>query len=139
MAMVVDGWREGGPEFKRSLLAVPSSVGLARDLTEIQLRKWDLVELTDEASLVVSELLTNAVKANLGELVEFEMYLLPGALMIEVWDPSTDPPQPRTAGPDDTSGRGLAIVELITEIWGTRWPQRGGKTIWARLGCTQPR
>ncbi|HEX6471722.1 MAG TPA: ATP-binding protein [Streptosporangiaceae bacterium] len=132
---MVEGPGESAPEFKRSLLAVPSSVGLARDLAEVQLRKWGLVEVTGEVVLVVSELLTNAVKANPGELVEFEMYLLPGALMIEIWDPSPEPPMPRTAGPDDTSGRGLAIVELITEIWGTRRPPRGGKTVWARLRC----
>ena len=128
MTMMVDG-----PEFKRSLLAVPSSVGLARDLTEVQLRKWDLAEAMADATLVVSELLTNAVAANRGKLVEFEMYLLPGALMIEVWDPSFEPPKPRTAGVDETSGRGLTIVEYITEAWGTRWPQRGGKTVWARI------
>jgi hypothetical protein len=43
------------------------------------------------------------------------------------------PPIPRTASVDDTSGRGLAIVEFITEIWGTRRPPHGGKTVWARL------
>ena len=39
----MDGWRERGPEFKRSLLATPASVGLARDLTEVLPRPGESV------------------------------------------------------------------------------------------------
>lgn len=121
-------------EFRREVLAVPSSVGLLRDLAEVHLRKWGADEsFIDDVILVVSELATNSVTHCRGRLMGFEMYASNGGLVVEAWDPSSEPPVPREATGEDLGGRGLAIVDYLAESWGTRWPPRGGKCVWARL------
>lgn len=136
MATMTDGRYGAEYEFRRELLAVPASVGLGRDLAKIQLRKWGLSFLVEDAALVVSELLTNAVTASPRRVLGLEVYLLPHALMIEVSDPCEMPPRPRTAMPTDTGGRGLRLVEHYALRWGTRWPPAGGKVVWAQMAIT---
>lgn len=59
-------------------------------------------------------------------------------LLIEVWDPADGKPEPRDAGPDDESGRGLAIVEALCEQFGCDPLRTGGKVTWALLNGTSP-
>ncbi|MBO2455712.1 ATP-binding protein [Actinomadura barringtoniae] len=121
-------------EFRREVLAVPSSAGLLRDLTEVQLAKWGAgATLMDDALLVVSELATNSIRACPGHLIALVLRTIPGALIIEVHDPSQAPPRPRRASVADDGGRGLEIVDHLAELWGTHWPAGGGKIVWAKM------
>ncbi|MFK4107288.1 SpoIIE family protein phosphatase [Streptomyces sp. NPDC002176] len=113
-----------------SLPNEPQAVSLARERTDERLGHWQLGDLAFTATLVVSELVTNAVRYSEGpirlRLVRDE------ALIIEVTDDSSTAPQLRQAEDDDEHGRGLTITSQLTERWGTRREHRG-KTIWAEL------
>ncbi|KAB2339210.1 ATP-binding protein [Actinomadura rudentiformis] len=139
MMSVTEKLRANGREFRKGVLATPSVVSGLRDLTEAHLHSWGLSEHVDIATLVVSELVTNAVKASFGSLIGFQVVHLPDALVIEVWDPSESPPKKQCPRPTDTRGRGLSIVEAVAQAWGVREdpPETGGKTVWAALalGC----
>ena len=121
-------------QFRREVLAVPSSAGLLRDLTEVQLAKWGGgASLTEDAVLVVSELATNSIRACPGHLIALVLRTIPGALIIEMHDSSNAPPRQRRASAADVGGRGLEIVDHLAELWGTHWPAGGGKIVWAKL------
>jgi anti-sigma regulatory factor (Ser/Thr protein kinase) len=108
----------------------PASVSEARDRTEHRLAEWGLSDLSFTAVLVVSELVTNAVRYSAGPI---RLRLIrDDALIIEVTDDSSTAPQLRHAEDDDEHGRGLSITAQLTERWGTRREHRG-KTIWAEL------
>ncbi|MFD4789540.1 SpoIIE family protein phosphatase [Streptomyces sp. NPDC058459] len=113
-----------------SLPNEPQAVALARERTDHRLGRWQLPDLSFTATLVVSELVTNAIRYSEGpvqlRLVRDE------ALIIEVTDDSSTAPQLRQAEDDDEHGRGLTITSQLTERWGTRREPRG-KTIWAEL------
>ncbi|WP_313896170.1 SpoIIE family protein phosphatase [Streptomyces sp. YIM 98790] len=102
----------------------------ARSLVRRTLRDWGLEQLTEPAVLVVSELVTNAVRHARGPV---GVRLVRGArLLVEVSDSLPDPPQARDAAPDDEGGRGLALVARTAQRWGTR-REPHGKTIWLEL------
>lgn len=94
-------------------------------------------QLTDVAELVLSELVTNAVAhARVpGRLIAVRLELLGGELRIEVHDASSDRPV-LLPWPDDDieSGRGLRLVQTLSNAWGC-CPRRGlGKFVWAVCG-----
>lgn len=121
-------------QFRREVLAVPSSAGLLRDLTEVQLAKWGAgASLMDDALLVVSELATNSIRECPGDLIALVLRALPGALIVEMYDSSAAVPRQRRASAADIGGRGLEIVDFLAEIWGTRCLTGGGKVVWAKL------
>jgi anti-sigma regulatory factor (Ser/Thr protein kinase) len=82
-----------------------------------------------DATLVVSELATNAVRHS-REPIEVISLLTRDRLVVAVHDPS--PAHPVLAGADhwNESGRGLVIVEAVSETWGVR-VQDDGKTVWS--------
>jgi anti-sigma regulatory factor (Ser/Thr protein kinase) len=123
-----------GHRFEQSLPATPSSVGVLRDLTAFHLDKWGLSGHGIDVLLIVSELATNAVTAGGGGFVELRVWGTGDSVVIEVEDSSPVLPTPRVAEDDDTSGRGLAIVEILAEEWGVRESAAGGKVVWARYG-----
>lgn len=130
-----------------ALPAMPTSVATARMHTRHLLRRWHLATIADDAGLVVTELLTNAIKAagpippqpryrDLYDhlaVVCLCLHNLTDELLIEVWDPKNNPPIPRDATPTDEGGRGLLLVDALTLAWGTHWPHQGGKIVWATL------
>jgi anti-sigma regulatory factor (Ser/Thr protein kinase) len=134
------------------LPAMASSVATARMHTRDLLERWRLLFVVDDAELVVSELVTNAIRAtNLVppqarhpelydrlEIVCLCLHLLDTDLLIEVWDPRPKAPEPRKVDTDDEGGRGLLLVEALSGRWGTYWPKTGGKTVWAVISLTQP-
>jgi PAS domain S-box-containing protein len=91
---------------------------------------WGLEDLTFTTELVVSELVTNAIRYARGP-IQLRM-ILAGALICEVSDRSSTAPHLRRAHGLDETGRGLQLVDQLTELWGTR-QTRSGKTIWAEL------
>jgi len=112
------------------LPADPASVGRARDLAGEQLAAWGLQEARFTTELVVSELVTNAIRH--GEAPVQLRLIREKALICEVSDGSSTAPHLRRARTMDEGGRGLFIVAQLTERWGTRHGP-AGKTIWSEL------
>lgn len=114
----------------------PSCVGLARLELRKALGRWGLSALEDSATLVLSELVTNAARhARVSPGREIETHYVPGpdGLRIEVHDASEDPPVAREPAPDSTDGRGLVLVAALAESWGVSARQGPGKMVWAML------
>ncbi|MFG2626993.1 SpoIIE family protein phosphatase [Streptomyces sp. NPDC048473] len=108
----------------------PRSVGRARELARGQLLAWDLEELVDTTELLVSELVTNALRYGEGEI---RLRLLRDrTLVCEVWDAGLVQPRRRRARDTDEGGRGLQLVGLLSVAWGSRRTPRG-KTVWFEL------
>jgi DNA-binding NarL/FixJ family response regulator len=95
-------------------------------------------DLTDTVTLLVSELVTNAV-LHAGSDVEVMVRLTATAARIEVTDASADAVAPRDAASDEDSGRGLALVGSLARRWGVRPAPGGGKTVWFEVDRTGPR
>ncbi|WP_028814841.1 SpoIIE family protein phosphatase [Streptomyces flavidovirens] len=109
------------------LPAEPVAPGRARELATGQLRQWGLEELSFATELVVSELVTNAVRYAAGPL--HLRLIRDRTLLCEVADTGHTSPHLRHSGDDDEGGRGLFIVAQLVQRWGTRYT-RSGKTIW---------
>lgn len=88
--------------------------------------------LREDIELVVSELVTNAVRAA-SPTVRVGVTYRQGRLLLQVQDDGTGWPEPRDAGVHDTTGRGLAIVSAVCTSWGMRLTESDRKTVWAEL------
>ncbi|MFC7637969.1 SpoIIE family protein phosphatase [Streptomyces thermogriseus] len=108
----------------------PRSVGHAREYARAQLAAWDLEQLTDTTELLVSELVTNALRYGEGE-IRLRL-LLDRTLVCEVWDAGLVQPRRRRARDTDEGGRGLQLVGLLSAAWGSRRTPHG-KTVWFEL------
>ncbi|WP_443074134.1 SpoIIE family protein phosphatase [Streptomyces sp. NBC_01456] len=106
------------------------SVARARELARDQLTDWGLQGLVDTTELLVSELVTNALRHGHGE-IRLRL-LLDRTLVCEVWDADLAQPRRRRARDTDEGGRGLQLVGLLSEGWGSRRTPRG-KTVWFEL------
>ncbi|WP_210945841.1 ATP-binding protein [Streptomyces sp. MK37H] len=114
----------------------------ARQFTGSTLRQWNIPELLDEVALVVSELVTNALRHALSGAggagaperpVRLHLMRGPSRLVCAVRDPSEVGPVAGEAGCGEESGRGLHLVESFTDGWGWQ-PLAGtprGKIVWA--------
>lgn len=118
--------------------AMDQSPGMMRPYVRAILAEWDMHAAQDTAELIVSELVTNVYRAAAQSAADdtpvFRLGLFTDrrALVIEVFDTVPGEPEPRAAGDDGEDGRGLMIVEALSERWGTRrFPN--GKAVWARL------
>ncbi|MCK7627585.1 SpoIIE family protein phosphatase [Streptomyces sp. RS10V-4] len=122
-----------------NLAPEPRSVARARELARDQLTDWGLQALVDTTELLVSELVTNALRHGHGE-IRLRL-LLDRTLVCEVWDADLAQPRRRRARDTDEGGRGLQLVGLLSERWGSRRTPRG-KTVWFELalpdGDTEP-
>ncbi|MEU6194428.1 SpoIIE family protein phosphatase [Streptomyces sp. NPDC047061] len=111
----------------------PAVVADARARVLARLEAWHLPDLAFTAELVVSELVTNAIRYGQPPV---QLRLIRGAALIcEVSDGSGTAPHLRRARTYDEGGRGLLLVAQLAHRWGTR-QQPGGKTIWAEIGLT---
>ncbi|MET7653526.1 MULTISPECIES: SpoIIE family protein phosphatase [unclassified Streptomyces] len=108
----------------------PRSVGRAREYARGQLLSWGLEPLVDTTELLVSELVTNALRYGEGE-IRLRL-LLDRTLVCEVWDAGLVQPRRRRARDTDEGGRGLQLVGLLSAAWGSRRTPRG-KTVWFEL------
>ncbi|MGW1540059.1 SpoIIE family protein phosphatase [Streptomyces sp. NPDC002309] len=107
----------------------PSAVAGMRASAVAKLNEWDLPELAFSTELVLSELVTNAIRHGSGAI---RVRLLKDqGLTCEVADGSSTSPHLRYAATTDEGGRGLFLVAKIAERWGTRYTA-DGKIIWAR-------
>ncbi|MET9672598.1 SpoIIE family protein phosphatase [Streptomyces sp. NPDC006482] len=108
----------------------PSAVSPVRNAAAAKLAEWGLDGLAFNAELVLSELITNAVRYG-ADPVRVRL-LHDRTLICEVSDGSSTSPHLRHAATTDEGGRGLYLVARYAERWGTRYGRRG-KTIWAEL------
>jgi hypothetical protein len=128
------------------LRALPGSARTARLHTKTILRRWCLGGLADTAELVVSEIITNAVRASTSiadqppetgqapgaQLLRFWLTSDQRSVLIQVWDSDHHHPVRKDVGPDAEAGRGLLLIESLSAQWG--WYTRdgqGGKVVWA--------
>ncbi|MFF8844164.1 SpoIIE family protein phosphatase [Streptomyces sp. NPDC015127] len=102
-------------------------VGRARELATGQLSEWGLEQLAFATELVVSELVTNAVRYAGGPL--HLRLIRDRALLCEVADAGHTSPHLRHSTVEDEGGRGLFIVAQLVQRWGTRYTS-SGKIIW---------
>jgi len=120
--------------------ALPTAVACGRAHALTVLLEWELDELVEDAILLVSELLTNALNASLtlpvptpialGLLADNER------LIIEAWDRCVGGGQLDVVRHDDANaeqGRGLMIVEALSQRWGVRRPSYSFKIVWCEL------
>jgi PAS domain S-box-containing protein len=108
----------------------PRSVAKARELARGRLLSWGLDDLVDTAELLVSELVTNALRHGQGDI---RLRLLRDrTLVCEVWDDALVQPRRRRARDTDEGGRGLQLVTLLSSAWGSRRTHMG-KTVWFEL------
>ncbi|WP_231905089.1 MULTISPECIES: SpoIIE family protein phosphatase [Streptomycetaceae] len=108
----------------------PSQVRRSRALTRGQLTAWRLGQLADLAELLVSELVTNALRVA-GHEVQLRLMRV-GKLLVEVSDDDHNLPHLRRADEDDEDGRGLALVSNLSHRWGTS-RKAVGKVVWFEL------
>ncbi|WSQ07167.1 SpoIIE family protein phosphatase [Streptomyces sp. NBC_01231] len=108
--------------------ADPAAVSEVRASVSRQLTRWDLDELTFSTELILSELVTNAIRYGVDPIHVRVLY--DRTLICEVFDSSNTSPHLRYAAMTDEGGRGLFLVAQLTERWGTRYTPEG-KVIWA--------
>ncbi|MFI1409433.1 ATP-binding protein [Streptomyces sp. NPDC020707] len=124
----------GYPGYSQTLDGLPESAGIARSLIRTALAAWHQDELIEDALNVVTELVSNAVEHGHARRIRVGVARPTDAwIRIEVVDRSRVLPQMRTdSNGDQIRGRGLVLVEALSERWGTdlhRW----GKTVWADM------
>ncbi|MFH8798391.1 SpoIIE family protein phosphatase [Streptomyces sp. NPDC017936] len=106
----------------------PAAVGEVRAAVVRQLARWDLEDLSFTTELILSELVTNAIRY--GAPPVRVRLLRDRTLICEVSDSSNTSPHLRYAAMTDEGGRGLFLVAQLTDRWGTRYTP-AGKVIWA--------
>ncbi|MFI9274953.1 SpoIIE family protein phosphatase [Kitasatospora sp. NPDC052896] len=115
------------------LPADPAVVADAREAVTRQLAAWGLADLAFTTELVVSELVTNAIRYGGGPVVL--RLIRDQVLVCEVSDPSNSQPRLRRARATDEGGRGLFLVAQLSARWGSRYG-RSGKTVWVEQSLT---
>ncbi len=108
-----------------------TSVGQARSLIREPMERWGLEDMIPVTELLVSELVTNALRYSPGAVTL--RIVREGALVCEVGDNSAALPRLRQASRDDENGRGLQVVSQFASRWGARRTNTG-KVVW----CEQP-
>lgn len=138
----------GPPAASCGLPAGAESVKIARDFTRITLRRWDMAAQIDDAMVVISELVTNALRHGLGSAagrdpgsaqdpgempIRLRLLAQPPYVMCMVTDPGREIPLLRVAGPGAETGRGLQVIASYCSRWGWHLLDEGGKVVWALL------
>lgn len=118
--------------------ALPGAVPCARLHTRQLLWEWGFKEVIDDAELLVSELVTNALSATatMRQALPIRLWLLSNnvRVVVSAWDGNPHPPVRVNVGNDAESGRGLVLVEALSDRWG--WyahKSLGGKIVWCEL------
>jgi hypothetical protein len=123
--------------------ALAGAVPCARLHARHVLWEWGLAGLADSTELLVSEMITNGVQASRAMTqAAVRLWLVSdrARVVILAWDASPQPPVPADPRADSENGRGLLLVDAISERWGwylpdqqpgTDIPAQRGKVVWA--------
>lgn len=124
----------GHPGYSETLPRRAESAAVARRLVQTALAAWGMEELIDDATVVITELVSNA--ANHSRLPSIRVIIsrpCEDRIRLGIVDRSTSLPMMRTdSNGEQICGRGLLIVDALTELWGTdlyRW----GKQVWGEI------
>ncbi|MEV0850428.1 ATP-binding protein [Streptomyces sp. NPDC049954] len=133
MTVTVTSRPTGHPGYSETLPREPESAATARRLLRTACAVWGLDGLAEDGVLIVSELVANAVRHARRESIRVTVERREGdRVRVGVVDFSRRCPVRQDAGPEDESGRGLALVGELAADWGTaRLPW--GKQVWAEL------
>lgn len=115
------------------LPAEAASARTARLAVRRELHAWGASELVEDCSLIVTELVTNAVRHGDGR-IHLRLGTNGRWVYGEVYDDGDRLPHVRTTEPDATGGRGMLIVESLADEWGVAQLPDGGKLVWFLLG-----
>ncbi|MFE3068634.1 SpoIIE family protein phosphatase [Streptomyces sp. NPDC059247] len=112
----------------------PEALSSARHMIRAAVRAWGAEDRADEIELAADELMTNALMHTDGGAIL--TLRIPGGperrIRVEVEDRSSALPRRREAGEAGVSGRGLLLVEQISDVWGVE-PRGGGKCVWCEF------
>ncbi|WP_396445204.1 ATP-binding protein [Actinomadura sp.] len=155
----VQGCVSASHELDTEFLAAKTAPGQVRSLVELRLASWGLAWLSDDMTLIASELVTNAVLHGAqGGQIRVRLKLEPAGVLLAVWDPSDRSPVRKRpleavlgdAAPDaealaidrndGTGGRGVPIIEALADDCGvTLTIEPVGKWVWARVSVASGR
>ena len=145
---VPSAWWETPAVTSRPLSPVPEEARTARQFVRELLNCWGLGYLSDDAELIIAELVVNAVRhglrtapqavtsASAASALRLCLLRRVGEVMLAVTDPSNEAPTPRAPGWAGESGRGLQIVGALSYVWGWSPLEGRGKAVWAVLRCS---
>lgn len=128
----------GKREADDATLALPydvSAVGRARRFVRDTLERWHVDADVDDALLVVSELVTNAITHG-DSTCQLRLRTTAATLRVEVLDSGAGTPDPRAPSATREHGRGLHLVSALTTAWGIDQVPGRGKLVWAELPRT---
>lgn len=120
--------------FEADFLPADVRVGQMRRITTAHLRLWDLTPLIDTATLVVSELVTNAVRHGKGHPIKLRVTCSAAALRIEVTDGTRQPARLTPTDEWGEHGRGLLLVAALAQQWGV---SPDGTMTWCSLAIPE--
>jgi anti-sigma regulatory factor (Ser/Thr protein kinase) len=126
--------------------AFPSAVPSARLHARFVVAEWGLGSIADTVELIVSELITNGIKASEGlegiSVIRLGLSSDERQVLVTVWDGNQAPMNAsiiRTGGlpdPGTEGGRGLFLVDSLSTAWGVHWPENTtGKVVWAVIAA----
>ena len=129
-----------------TLTATAQAARAARKFTRSTLTEWGLPALADDAEAIVAEFVANAVshaartavgsRAAVGaQAVGLRLLRRTGEVMCAVLDPSDSAPILRKPSKTDEAGRGLQMVDALSDVWGWSPVTGRGKAVWAILFC----
>ena len=125
----------------------PQSARAARRLTRNTLRDWGLAFLAEDAETIVGEFVANAVthasaaaelplsRKHATESLGLRLFRRTGEVVCAVLDPSDCAPVLKVPGSIEESGRGLQMVDALSDVWGWSPVAGRGKAVWAILFC----
>jgi serine phosphatase RsbU (regulator of sigma subunit)/anti-sigma regulatory factor (Ser/Thr protein kinase) len=129
----LDAPQDGGRLQQHVAPGDPEALREARHMIRAAVRAWGAQGRADEVELVADELMTNALMHTEGAAIVTLRALGGGRrLRVEVEDSSSALPRRREAGESGVSGRGLLLVELLTDDWGVE-ARGGGKCVWCEF------
>ncbi|MBT2416480.1 serine/threonine-protein phosphatase [Streptomyces sp. ISL-22] len=131
---LLDAAQPGGRLQQHVAPGDPEALTGARHMIRAAVRAWGAAERADEIELVADELITNALMHTEGSAI-VTLRVLTGSerrLRVEVEDSSSALPRRREAGESGVSGRGLLLVDLLTDVWGVE-ARGGGKAVWCEF------
>jgi anti-sigma regulatory factor (Ser/Thr protein kinase) len=128
------------------LAALATAPACARGHVRALAREWGLADLADTAELLISELVTNAIRASDRLTTGADPAMVPvvrvwavadqASMAIHVWDGNSQMPERRDAAPDEEGGRGLLLVDALGTRWGA-YRTDNGKVVWVVIGGTR--